>query len=177
MAISNKVNVPVITAKELDKARDKFIKGRGRPSKYNAEIASEIAVRLAEGETLTFICQDDRMPCLSTVYDWEGQLPEFAEVIAYARQSAGHAMVDKAMDITDDLQKTAKTLTDVRIGEVRAKIRLDIAKSRNRTYYGDNIQVNQHVVTETMSEAVKRLTGSSVVIPAQFAHIATESDS
>jgi hypothetical protein len=176
MAISNKANVPVITSKQLEKARDKFIRLRGRPSIYNADIASEIAVRMAEGETLTHICQDVNMPCLSTVYDWEGQLPEFAEVIACARQSSGHALVDKAMDITDDL-KGSTTLTEVRVGEVRAKIRLEVAKARNRSYYGDNIQVNQHVVTESMSDRIKRLTGAPVIIPAEFAHVIDESDS
>jgi len=176
MAISNGKNVPVITSKQLDKARDKFIRLRGRPSIYNADVASEIAVRMAEGETLTSICQDVRMPCVATVYDWEGQLPAFAEAIARARQESGHALVDKAMDITDDLTGS-KTLTEVRIGEVRAKIRLEVAKARNRGYYGDNIQVNQHVITETMSDRIKRLTGNPVIIPAEFDHVVDESDS
>jgi len=176
MAISNKANVPVITSKQLEKARDKFIRGIGRPSIYNADMVAELLTRMTAGETLTSICQDVRMPHISTIYDWEGQLPEFAEAIARARQESAHALVDKAMDITDDLEG-AKTLTEVRVGEVRAKIRLEVAKSRNRGYYGDNIQVNQHVITETMSDRIKRLTGNPVIIPAEFAHVIDESDS
>jgi len=42
----------------------------GRPTLYTEELAAEICRRLAGGESLRRICEDDHMPGASTVVDW-----------------------------------------------------------------------------------------------------------
>jgi hypothetical protein len=43
---------------------------RGRPSSYSQEVAAEICTRLAKGESLLSICEDDHLPEESTVRHW-----------------------------------------------------------------------------------------------------------
>ncbi len=42
----------------------------GRPSIYSPELAQEICARIAGGETLKGICEDDDMPCARAVLYW-----------------------------------------------------------------------------------------------------------
>jgi len=42
----------------------------GRPLIYSHDVADEICVRIAQGESLKRICDDDEMPCLKTVFNW-----------------------------------------------------------------------------------------------------------
>jgi hypothetical protein len=43
---------------------------RRRPSIFSPELGSEICLRIAKGESLRSICEDDGMPALSTVCAW-----------------------------------------------------------------------------------------------------------
>jgi hypothetical protein len=164
------------TDESLQLSRQKHLKKAGRPTKYNEDIASEIITRMEGGESLLKISKELHMPHVSTIYDWQGHSLAFRDACARAQVLRTHAMVDEGQEILDTCDDSSGNAPVAKAKE-RANYRLNIAKCRNKADYGDNIQVNQHVVTETMSEAVKRLTGSPVVIPAQFAHIATESDS
>jgi hypothetical protein len=170
MAMTNGSKVPVITAEDIEKARGKRVKLSGRPSKYNAMVAAEICQRLEAGETLTKICKSLAMPMISTVYDWEGVLPEFAEALARARRRSAHTLADDCIDIVDKTTG-ALDLTQVRSAEIRSKTRLELAKFHNRSYFGDKVLVQGDIVIETMADRIKRLTGASVEIPAEFRHI------
>jgi hypothetical protein len=66
----------------------------GRPSVYTAEIAAEICVRLACGESLRAICHDETMPGQMTIYRWlsencGGFREQYARARAIARDIAG----------------------------------------------------------------------------------------
>ncbi len=43
---------------------------RGRPTAHNVDIADQICTRLAAGESLRAICEDESMPCESAVRAW-----------------------------------------------------------------------------------------------------------
>lgn len=45
-------------------------RGRGRPSLYTPELAELICERIAAGESLVEICEDERMPSAATVRLW-----------------------------------------------------------------------------------------------------------
>ena len=173
MAMINGSKVAPCSPAQLEKARGKYLKGIGAPSKYTPAIASEICSRLEAGETLTSICKLTGMPHISVVYDWEGVLPEFAEALGRARRRSAHTLADDSLDIIDGTAK-AKDLTEVRSGEMRAKHRLELAKVHNRAYFGDKMAVSHDVVVETMADRLKRLTGGVVTIPAEFTHIIEE---
>lgn len=75
---------------------------RGRPSLYTPEIAEEICRRLADGEPLTRICEDDHLPVESTIRKWaledrEGFYAEYTR----ARQLQAQHMFDETVGISD----------------------------------------------------------------------------
>lgn len=76
---------------------------RGRPSKYSDKLAIEICLRLAEGEALRHICEDERMPAASTVCGWVVDNVEgFSERYARSKRMAAFMMVEDAKAIADD---------------------------------------------------------------------------
>ena len=73
----------------------------GRPSKYTKKLGDDICVRLAGGESLRSVCRDDKMPALSTVLLWvvDGKHEAFSEQYHVAREAAGYAHADEALDM------------------------------------------------------------------------------
>jgi hypothetical protein len=69
----------------------------GRPSDYTEELAGQIADRLACGEPLAKICEDDGMPHRVTVNRWCRAHPEFAVIFARAREDAGEVWAERAL--------------------------------------------------------------------------------
>lgn len=147
MAISSGKNMPVVTDEILEKAMQKHIAGKGRPTKFTPALAAEICDRTAAGQTLKKICMDEHIPDYSTIGDWRRNLPHFAAMFARARLNQGDALADDAIDILDSTT-TAKTLTEIRSAEVRAKGRLELAKCRDRDQYGDKQRIDQHIQIE-----------------------------
>ena len=72
---------------------------RGRPSTYTPEIAAEICERLAAGESLLHICEDDHLPAESTIRSWEVQdkPPGFAAEYSRARDLGMDALGEIAL--------------------------------------------------------------------------------
>ena len=71
-------------------------------SKYTPELADEICERLANGETLTGICDrkiNPLMPTPRAVYHWVGEDSDFASRFARARQAGCEIVLDQALDI------------------------------------------------------------------------------
>ena len=59
--------------------------GHGRPSRYSDELFAEITWRIAQGEPLTTICQDDHMPGVGTVNAWLRADEELSDAYERAR--------------------------------------------------------------------------------------------
>jgi hypothetical protein len=172
----SKRNMLPTTTESLQAAMDKYLVKLGRPTKYTEELAAEIITSLQAGVSMLKVSERKHMPHISSIYRWQGELPAFREACAYAQRMRTHAMVDEGQAILDSCDDSSGNAPVAKARE-RANFRLAIAKCRNKEDYGDNIQVNQHVVTETMSDRIKRLTGAPVVIPVEFAHVVDESDS
>jgi hypothetical protein len=111
-------------------------RGPGRPSDYTPEIAETICTRLASGESLREICEDDAMPVRSTVYLWLMQRQEFSDQYARARELQAETFVDEIVEIADDgrndwmLRKFGNDERWVENGEAmrRSQIRIDARK-------------------------------------------------
>jgi hypothetical protein len=109
-----------------------------RPSKYTEELAREICSRIAAGESLRRICEDDHMPAPTTVHSWVLDGGEFSNQYTKARQIQAETFVDELMDIADDgsndwMERTGKdgeNLGWVVNGEAvqRSRLRLDTRK-------------------------------------------------
>jgi hypothetical protein len=71
---------------------------RGRPSLYSEELATRICERLALGESLNKICDDDEMPALRTVHSWLAADEAFAAQYSRARETQADTLADRVMD-------------------------------------------------------------------------------
>lgn len=108
----------------------------GRPSVFTAEIADIICERIADGESLRTICDDDAMPGKSTVFRWLAANEPFRDQYTRAREAQADALFDDVLDIADD----ARNDWMVRRGEEdagwvangehiqRSKLRIDARK-------------------------------------------------
>lgn len=74
----------------------------GRPSIFTQELADRICLRIAKGESLKVICQDEDMPNASTVHAWVLDDKEgFSKKYARARDIQAEVMFDEILEISD----------------------------------------------------------------------------
>jgi hypothetical protein len=81
-----------------------------RSSVYTTELAEAICARLAEGESLRKICEDDGMPDKATVLRWLAQDKHFTfrDQYARARELQADLLADEIIEIADDCSKDIK---------------------------------------------------------------------
>lgn len=142
---------------------------------FPAEVRVTICRRISEGESLRSICASEGMPSKTTVLDWLGNDPNFADQYARARELQAEHYLDEIIAISDD--SALDTEIDPETGAervnhevvARARLRVDTRKwamsKMAPKKYGDRIQ-NEHtgpnggpIVTTAMSpeEAYKLL--------------------
>ena len=80
-------------------SRDRAGATTGRPSIYTEALAAEILERLACGESLRAICQDDGMPHRTTVIRWLSQREDFRARYAIAREIQADVWRDEIHDL------------------------------------------------------------------------------
>lgn len=73
-----------------------------RPSNYTPEIASQICVRLANGQSLREICRADEMPDKATVFRWLAADETFRDQYAHAREAQADHFAEEILEISDD---------------------------------------------------------------------------
>ena len=71
-------------------------------STYSEETAGTICERIADGESLRSICDDEDMPARSTVFRWLSEQEAFRERYARAREAQADALFDDILSIADD---------------------------------------------------------------------------
>lgn len=69
---------------------------------YSEDMALIICERLADGESLKAICEDDEMPARSTVFKWLAESETFSDMYARAREEQADAIFDEILNIADD---------------------------------------------------------------------------
>ena len=96
-----------------------------RPTKCTQSITDEICSRIAGGESLRSICEDEHMPDKSNVLLWvvtkrkiEGTEATFHDQYHACREAAGYSHADEALDLRNELRngeidpQTAKVILD-----------------------------------------------------------------
>jgi len=73
----------------------------GRPSTYTPEIAATICTRISQGQPLRAIAATEKID-ISTVYDWLGRHPSFAEQYARAREEQADTLADEIAALADE---------------------------------------------------------------------------
>ena len=123
---------------------------RGRPSLYTDELAAEICERIAAGETLTSICEEEDMPADRTVAYWLQRRPEFFADYERARETQSYLEDDQARDIADNLTILPEHK------RVMIETRKWRAERLNRRIYGAKI-AHEHALTPDPAHDPERL--------------------
>lgn len=116
----------------------------GRPSIYTPEIAAYVCAQIADGNSLRKICREDGVPALTTIFEWLGSKPEFAEQYARAKEAQADAMAEDMLDIADMPPAIGEKGTvdsgDVAHMRLRIDTRKWIASKLKPKKYGDKIE-------------------------------------
>jgi hypothetical protein len=148
----------------------------GRKSLYTNEIGLVIAERLSKGEPLAQICREDGMPSDNTVRDWQSAYPDFAVVIARAREAGHDYIASECMTIADDsrndyIEKMAsggdeqavKALAfnaeHVQRSKLRIETRLKLLSKWDPKRWGDKIEIDQQttIISQTDEQINDRI--------------------
>jgi hypothetical protein len=152
----------------------------GRPSEFSQETADAICDRLADGESLRSICDDEAMPAKSTVFKWLAEKPAFSDQYARAREAQADALFDDILSIADDgrndwmerKNKDDQNLGWVENGEAlrRSALRVDARKwmagKLKPKKYGDKLELeNNHNLSDPMAALFERIaTGGNKLV-------------
>ena len=127
---------------------------RGRPTEYTEELGAEICERIANGATLTRLCEEEDMPERRRVTRWLMSNPEFAALYARAREQQVDYEADEMLDIADNISEDAYVefhpLTGQPYAKIdgftakRAQVMIDTRKWRaerlNRRVFGQKVE-------------------------------------
>jgi hypothetical protein len=117
---------------------------------YSQEIADEICIRLAGGESLRAICSSDRddfMPCQSTVFKWLVENQAFAEQYARAREAQAEGYADEIVRIADGESKESDHNRD----RLRVEARKWVAAKLLPKKYGDRVGIDLSADEDTLA--------------------------
>lgn len=109
-----------------------------RPSSFSEAIANEICERIADGDSLRFICEGDEFPERRTVFRWLAN-PEheaFRRQYALAREASADADDD---DIRDMAGRVEKGKLDPQAARVAIDAKKWSAGKRKPKVYGDKM--------------------------------------
>lgn len=101
---------------------------------YSEEILADILERVALGQSLNSICDEDSMPSRKTVFDWIGNNPEIKTKYEMALQMRAEKFADEIVDIADEVVLETKhegeevTLVLDSAAIARNKLRVDARK-------------------------------------------------
>lgn len=127
----------------------------GRPSDFTIEISDLICERLANGESLRSICEDDGLPTKTTVFRWLKANEEFRDQYARAREAQADALFDDILDIADNARNDwmerrgeddagwIANGENIRRSQLRIDARKWMAGKMRPKVYGDRI-LNEH---------------------------------
>ena len=75
---------------------------KGRPTKFDGEIAKMICLRLLEGESLRSILEDPEYPSRATVYNWLNLHDDFLDQYEKAKNIGLYNLADEILEIADN---------------------------------------------------------------------------
>ena len=112
------------------------------------ELLSEIAERLANGETILQITRDDGMPDRGTFTRWMMNDPDVLKQMMNAYQFNALYLVETMLDTVDGGESSTGNIERDKLKVATLKW---IAAKYNRAYFGDTIDIKQ--TNETIKES------------------------
>lgn len=147
MSTRTKKAEPIVVVAEKAVAMKPPHKG-GWPDPYSREIAGEILARMGDGETVTAICRDPRMPNRRLVMEWaRDDRDGFAPRYRAARELQGHAVAEEVL-------QGARDATDANLGRLRMDAGKWFAAKLLPRIYSDRVAIDQTIeLAESRSTA------------------------
>lgn len=148
----------------------------GRPSDFSQELADRICERLADGESLRNICDEDEMPNKATIFRWLAKFPEFRDQYARARETQADSLFDEILSIADDGRNDwmerhgeedagwVANGENLRRSQLRVDSRKWMAGKLRPKKYGDKI-TQEHGITDDLADLLKAVDGRTRGIP------------
>ncbi len=152
-------------------SENKLIKvGPGRPSIYSSDLADVICERLACGESLRKICEDEHMPDRVTVIRWLSKGGDFATKYAHAREIQSHVWVDDTYEMARSVPERNPVTGSIDAASV-AHIRNQVAAMQwlamklNPKMYGDKINMSHGVQRDDpLASLLRRISGTGLPV-------------
>lgn len=121
----------------------------GRPSSYTQEIADDICMLLAEGESLRKICERPRMPSLSMVFRWLNEKTDFRDHYVRAREAQTERMLEDILLIADKA-----TPEDAAVAKLRVETRKWAMSKLAPKKYGDQSKLDVTTNGESLQPTI-----------------------
>ena len=129
------------------------VKRGGPESTYTDELAEEICRRLAAGESLRSICEDEGMPDRGTVLRWQEGRPQFAAAFARARTILADVLDDDIQIIADNATPQTANLAKMRVGVMQWRM-----SKMNARRYGDRLDTTTtHEVGDSLMQLLSQV--------------------
>jgi hypothetical protein len=121
---------------------------------FSEALAADICALVAEGKSLRFICQEEKMPSRETVRTWLRDNPAFSGQYARAYEEYAEGVFEEMLEIADDarndyVERETKKGTFVVLDDEavsRSRLRVDTRKWMLARLapkkYGDKLDVN-----------------------------------
>lgn len=112
------------------------------PSVFRPELATAIIERVAEGETLSQICESDGMPNPTTFRRWALAREEVWEAFQAARELKADSLFDEALDLARAIRKEPGGPQHVRAYDIAMNHLRWAAGKLNPQRYSDRSQIS-----------------------------------
>lgn len=103
---------------------------------YTEEIAIAICARIAEGDTLKYICSEDQFPPYYVVNYWRARYPEFKKMMEEARRARAEVFHDNIVEIAEDVDEDTSKSAKVKIDAYK-----HLAAVNNPEEYGSRTKI------------------------------------
>lgn len=148
----------------------------GRPSTYVKEVADDICMLLAQGESLRKICERPRMPTRQTVFNWLDENKEFFDQYARAREKQADFLLEEMLEISD-----LATPENVNVAKLRVDSRKWYITKVAPKKYGDKVTqeitgVNGAPIEQKISMDLSRLSVDELKLLRELKSKATRCD-
>lgn len=84
--------------------------------RYSRALGAEICRRLAQGDSWSLISREQDFPAYATLYAWRRQHPDFAEMLAEAREMAADRLADKALAVAEETTAATVQADRLKVG-------------------------------------------------------------
>lgn len=146
----------------------------GRPTDFNQDVADKICERLADGESLRNICDEEEMPNKATVFRWLAKFTDFSDQYARARETQADSLFDEILSIADNgrndwMERNGETDAgwmangeNLRRSQLRVDARKWMAGKLRPKKYSDKLEIDQkttHEIGASVSDLMKAIDG------------------